>query len=214
MRSGSVSRGRLAILCVAMLVIVSACGSKNASAPSVTTDADRENTQEPLRPTELPIPTATIDPASIGVGIPTPMPPQTLDPDGDGWMTTEEYTKALETMYPAFHFPPGYALDIDSITAELKTPEWKDHGFQINYPYTAIGLPQLCAWSMYWLDSYTTGRDTEAAEALQFLTDTIPTNPTFISMSADIESWVQSAALGDPAPLQSFVQYNCSDYFA
>lgn len=133
-----------------------------------------------------------------------------FDDDGDGFMTMDEYVAAVEEVFPAYRWPDGYTPTVATMMQSLENAPPGEHLFQVGLEHTKLEIWYECAWLMAWLDAFQRGDEAIQAEALQIMTDELPTNrdpagAEFLTGLAD------SAALGDPSGVTSYTEGGCRD---
>lgn len=75
-----------------------------------------------------------------------------------------------------------------------------------------LGMYQLCAWELNWLDGFTQGDQPVMEESLSHLRSIAMETPTFGYIRDDLNTNFDRAELGDPSGIQQHVHANgCAD---
>jgi hypothetical protein len=214
-------------------MILASCGGDGAPNPSATPtrgvesdqtrDAGGRPTVDPLELTAFANLTPTIGPtltAAAGTGqalaiSTTANQPCTEQRDEDtGFMTFDQYFVNIKCIEPYFPWPMDRRIDWEKYQAMFAGSEG---GFGPGFEYSGIVSFHVCAWFETWLDAYSTGNIERASAAMDVMLNFIPNYesnvPGFPDDVFDGESpyldRAQSAALGDPTRIQSYVNGNC-----
>ena len=131
-------------------------------------------------------------------------------------LNSDQFRNALICSVPDFQWPEGKYPDIDWIMgAEEGSPfTWN---YDIGMEHTQLGRINACAWYSTWLDARRAGNTSREQKALTHVADVIPNFETTISGFPPNRRNLQryddlatAALLGDPSPVQRFVELRCS----
>jgi hypothetical protein len=222
---------RWSSLITIVTILLAACGgsedSISTSTPHVVqseiSDAEGRPTIDAGVLTEIAGRTPTVGPTqTIAVNAKEPLAisttvsqPCTEQGDADtGLMNFEQYFENVECIEPYFPWPMDRRIDWAKYQAMFAGQEG---GFGPGFEYVGMTSFHVCAWFETWLDAYAAGNDGRASAALDIMLNFIPNYETvvpgfpddvFMGNDKPYLSFGQAAALGDPTPIQSYVDGN------
>lgn len=218
------SRFTVPLIATLLLFVLAACGGGDTEtdSPTATAVQDSPASTPPASPTagkpELEIAEAPGEdesftkPTPPGGIVPTAPPPMesSFDSDGNGFMSKAEFRTALDATIGDYEWPDGYLYSVEKAHA-LSTDPVPDHAeFENGSEHGAIGGAHMCAWAETWLGAFNNGDYALQEQAMTQLTEVSLNNPMFTYITEHLEEIFQLAQLGDIAPLQNYVDINCS----
>lgn len=180
----------LLIAMAALLLLLSACGENEEGDPTASTDRIGPSPE-----------TSENAPASSS----------DLDPDGDGLLDIDEYELAVAQAVEESQWPDGYRVTPDTIVDTFTGGDPTGIGqMQVGLENTMVGMYNICAWHMAWLDAWQAEDSERQAEALDVMTNGFPERPGIDESTRDaLGEIAESATLGDPSLVERDVSVNC-----
>lgn len=227
-------RFELLMITALLLPLLAACGGGgneadqdavvNPTSPptevSVAQELPTEENNAPPAPPEAPLVVATVsDDEPIIKDVPAGSaptqvlaPPSDFDSDGDGMYTADEFQEAIRYLFPTYEWPDNYQVTADIIIDGMNVEAFPGSGWEAPGEYTIIGMYHSCAWELALLVAVHENDATLMEESLYQLKDIgLTKNPLSNDENgkAMMREMYDRAALGDPAPLQQWVDNNC-----
>jgi len=173
-------------------------GVANAPVLTMVTDTGAPITKEVKAPTG---PAPTVMPTFTS----------TFDADGDGFYTYDELEQAVTQLMATYTWPPNYLVTPELMLRGFQSDPNIHRGqpFQVKYEYTLVGFFHLCDWERTWLDAYRDGDQKLLKASVYQLQTVAPENIVFKENPDHVKEIGDSAALGNPAPIQNEVDTFC-----
>lgn len=132
-----------------------------------------------------------------------------FDSDGDGWLTYEEFERAVGLVLPDYEFPDDYQTSVPFIMQQWDA--FRDGGaeWQVGLEDTTLNMYHMCAWELTWLDAYSNTDEDLMQESLDQLR-TVPLQaPNLQGIKDSMSERFDRAELGDPTLVQQHVDSSC-----
>lgn len=131
-----------------------------------------------------------------------------------GFMDQEAYATAIAERIDDYVWPAAYQPDAGKIADRGSGDGLFEDGFE----QMTLTMLNTCSWYLTWLDAREQQDDAAAKDALDMMTDVIPTYPDFVSdpdgtAKRAEDQRLAKAVLGDPSMVQSFVTANCEPVY-
>lgn len=149
--------------------------------------------------------------APVPENVPTAEPPMEspYDADGDGAMTADELTQAIEDRSKEFDWPDGYELSIDKMRTEvLKLGSNSLH--QNGGEYAWLGFAHMCAWGYTWLDARDSNETETMDQAMEQLMTVTLSNPMYVYVVDEYRDIFEQAQVGNTQPLERLLRQQCN----
>lgn len=203
--------------CLVPLLVFSACGQSDNGLETSDRDSKEaivENSpsseQSPSKSDSITVQGINYDDRPEVAEIPTFQ--SSFDRNGDGWMTWDEVSAGVESQFSAFSWPQNYQTTPNLLLSKAKSMSEVgegESGYQASTDYAILADANMCAWYFSWKDAFKAADNAEIERSLGQIRAIALSAPHLILVRDQLEARLNSAALGDPAPLHEMLDSFC-----